>query len=157
MATRVEPLKDGERTAPARSGIQWNKVFAAGAWLLGVSTTYLFMAYVLPDLYWIPNLGIAAGLQGLMTWGERPLWRAMLGRSGGRFAPMALIITLVDGVINAGGVYPYAGRFAHTSVGLMFAEVLHVKPEMTPIASLVLAMVLGLILAMLAEYLWEVR
>lgn len=155
MAIHSEHIKDGERIERERPGIQWNRVAAGVAWLGGVATTYLFVHKAAPDLFWLPGIIVAATVQALLTLGERPLWRRLLGRKGGKAASLALIITFVDALVNAAGIYPYVGRLAQTDLGTMLAEVLNVQPQMGPLAAFSVALFLGLIVAALPEFLWE--
>lgn len=152
MTVHSENLRD---TPQQRSGIVWNRVASAIAWLLGTFTTYLFFARAMPEVGVLVNVVIAALGQWLLTIAERPLWRFLLRRKGGRFVALGLVVTLFDGLLNAGGLYPYMTKFAATDVGKMIAEVLKVEQAMTPTSAFLLAFLLGVIVAGLPEYLWE--
>jgi hypothetical protein len=147
---RSEPLKE----TPRRT-IDTNRIAAVVAWLLGVFTTYLFAARAMPSASWFVSLLLAGTAQWLLTVAERPLWRFVMRRSGGRMVSLGLVVTFIDGLLNAGGIYPYMGRLAQTDVGIMLTEVLSVKSAMTPTSAFLLALALGLVVAGLPEYLWE--
>lgn len=149
----TEVLKDGERI-PAR-GVAWHRVAAVVAWLMGTFTTYLFFARAMPTAGALVNVTLAAGAQWLLTIAERPLWKFLLRRKGGRFVGLGLVVTLFDGLLNAGGLYPYMTSLAKTDVGLMVADVLKVEQAMTPLSAFLIALVFGIIVAGLPEYLWE--
>jgi hypothetical protein len=97
---RSEPLATETRH------IAWNRVASAISWLIGVLFTYLLLVAVAPALGWFWAVLIAAGAQLLLTLAKRPLWRWALRRKGGKLVLFAVGVTLVDGGINAGGIYP---------------------------------------------------
>src|SRR6266487_4654793 len=97
---RSEPLKDGKTPTRERVQISWNKAAAVVAWLIGTFTTWLFFAKAAPEIFWILTLFAAGLVQWVLTLAERPLWRFLLRRTGGRFVLLALIVTLGDGLLN---------------------------------------------------------
>ncbi len=142
-------------TQAQRLHISWNKIAAIVAWFGGVLTTYLFFHSAMPELpLFVAALG-ATVIQGLLTLAERPLWRWILKRSGGRFAGVAVIVTLIDALFNAAGIYPFTSRLAQTQLGTMLAEVFGVQAAMTAQPSFLIAFLLGLLVASLPEALWE--
>jgi hypothetical protein len=155
MSTTIKsaPLHDGKSVA--RRGMAWNKLAAVLAWFGGVFTTWLFFQAAAPDLPWVIAVISATLAQWVLTMAERPLWRWVMRRNGGRFVVMAVIITLLDGLLNAAGIYPHIGRLAQTGVGQMLAEVLTVQAAMEPGAAFLLAFLIGLGFAGLPEALWE--
>jgi hypothetical protein len=140
---------------PQRRALQWNKIAAVLAWLGGVYTTYLFFTRAMPELPMPFALAVAGLIQWLFTLAERPLWRYLLKRSGGKFAGVAVVVTIGDGLLNAAGVYPFMGRLAQTDLGLMLSEVLTVEPTMGNRAAFLVALLIGLLVASLPEALWE--
>lgn len=138
-----------------RRHISWNRLAAVVAWLGGVATTYLFFARAMPEMAWFVNLALAGTAQWLLTMGERPLWRRLLGRKGGRAASLAFVVTLGDGLLNAAGLYPYMNRLGATDLGKMLSDVLNVQSQMDARAAFGIALFLGLIVAALPEFLWE--
>lgn len=154
MTIHSERIKDGERIERERRTLDTYRVASVVAWLLGTFTTYLFIARAgAPST--LLAVVLAATAQWILTIAERPLWRFILRRRGGKFVALGLIVTLVDGIINGAGVYPYVGRLAQTNVGEMIADVLNVQQVMTPQAAFLLAFAIGLVVAGLPEYLWE--
>lgn len=138
-----------------RIALNWSKVASIVAWIGGVFTTWLFVAASAPTLPWYVGILAAGLMQWVLTIAERPLWRVLLRRRGGRFVILGIVVTFVDGVFNAAGIYPHVGRLTQTGVGKMLAEVLSVNQTMTPRDSFLLALAIGLVVAGLPEYLWE--
>lgn len=157
MTVRSEHLKDGDRVEPPqqRRRLDTYRIAAVIAWLLGCFTTYLFIARAAPDVSWLVSAAIAAAAQWLLTIAERPLWRFLLRRRGGRLVALGVVVTLLDGLLNAGGIYPYMGRLAQTDVGVMLSELLRVEQAMSSTSAFLLAFAIGLVVAGLPEYLWE--
>lgn len=155
MTVHSEDLKDGQRVEHPRRTLDTYRIASIVAWLLGCFTTYLFIARAAPSIGIIISAVLATAAQWLLTIAERPLWRFIMRRRGGKFVAVGLIVTLIDGIINAGGVYPYMGRLAQTDVGVMISEVLGVQQAMSPTSAFALALAIGLVVAGLPEYLWE--
>jgi hypothetical protein len=150
MSVRSEPLHNESRIA-------WNRVASVISWLIGVLFTYLLLQAVAPKLGWFWALIIAGGSQLLLTIAERPLWRWALRRKGGKLVLFGVGVTLIDGGINAGGIFPYVPRLANTDVGKMLIEVFDLSPKISTGASALIALAIGLLVAGLSEYLWEVE
>lgn len=138
-----------------RRAVQWSKIAAIAAWFGGVFTTYLFLHTAMPELPMFVA-GIAAALmQWTLTLAERPLWRALLKRGGGKMAGVAVVMTIIDALLNAAGIYPFTSRLAQTGLGLMLSEVFAVQPTMGTRAAFLVAFLIGLLVASLPEALWE--
>ncbi len=148
MTVREQPL-------PQRRTIAWNKVAAFLAWFGGVFTTWLFFQAAIAELPWFIALTAAGLIQWMLTLAEKPLWRYLLKRGGGKLSGVALIVTLLDASLNAAGIYPFTSRLAQTGVGQMFAEVFNVQAAVSAQPSFLLAFLIGLLLASLPEALWE--
>jgi hypothetical protein len=139
----------------ARRALHWSKIGAIAAWLGGVFTTYLFLHVAMKELPAFIAVAAAALIQWVLTLAERPLWRALLKRSGGRYAGVAIVVTLIDALLNAAGIYPFTNRLAQTDLGRMLAEVFAVQPTMGTRAAFLVAFLIGLLVASLPEALWE--
>lgn len=140
---------------PQRLSISWSKIAAILAWLGGVFTTWLFFRAAMPELPWLIGLVAAALVQWTLTLAEKPLWRYLLKRSGGRLAAVAIVMTLIDALLNAAGIYPFTSRLAQTDLGRMLAEVFGVQAAMAAQPSFLIAFLIGLLVASLPEALWE--
>jgi hypothetical protein len=62
---------------------------------------------------------------------ERPLWRWILRSKGGKLMLFAVGVTLVDGGINAGGIFPYVPRLFERGLGKMLIEVFALSPNIS--------------------------
>lgn len=151
---KSEPLNEGK--APARGRFSYNRLAGAVAWLIGAYLTYLFLRTFAGDPLGLGGaIVVAIVAQALLTMAERPLWRWLLRRRGGRFVLASLAVTLIDGALNAAGLYPYIGKLSGTNVVTMFSDALSIDPTIGKPTTLLLAGVLGLIVAALAEFYWE--
>lgn len=148
---RSEPLHSGA------SHVAWNRVASVIAWLLGVLFTYLLLREVAPGLGMLVALAIAGASQMLLTIAERPLWRWALRRKGGKLVTFAIGVTGVDGLINAGGIFPFVPQLAQTGMGKMLIEVFDLSPTISSPTAAVIALAIGLLVAGLSEYLWEME
>jgi len=145
------------QTAPAVSALRWNRIASVAAWLIGVLFTYMLLRSVAPSLSWLTALGMAAGGQFLLTWAEKPLWKWALRRKGGKFVTFGVGVTIIDAAINAGGIYPYVPRLSQTDLGKMLIEVFSLNATISQPVALAIALAIGLLVAGLAEYLWEME
>ena len=93
--------------------------------------------------------------QWLLTLAERPLWRWILRRKDGRFILASVVVTGIDGLLNAAGLYPYIGALTGSNLIAMIADVAKVDPTIGKPAAFVLAGAIGLLVAALAEFYWE--
>jgi hypothetical protein len=136
--------------------MNYNRVAGGGAWLIGVFLTYLFLRTLKGDpLGGVGALAVALIAQWLLTLAERPLWRWLLRRKDGRFIAASVAVTGLDGVLNAAGLFPYIGALTGSNVVAMIADVAHVDPTIGKPAALLIALAIGLLVAALAEYYWE--
>jgi len=147
MSVRNEPL--------TRAPFGWGKIASVTAWIGGVFTTYLFFHAAMPELPILFSAVAAALVQWTLTLAERPLWKFLLKRGGGRLAAIGIVITLIDALLNAAGIYPFTSRLAQTDLGRMLAEVFNVQAAMSAQPSFAVAFLIGLLVASLPEALWE--
>lgn len=155
MTVRSEPLENGKAPA-ARGRFSYNRIAGAATWVIGCFLTYLFLRTFEGDPLGIGGaIGGAIVAQLLLTLAERPLWRWVFRRRGGKLVLVGFVITLVDGALNAAGLYPFLGALSDTNVVAMFADAFSIDPTVGKSTSLLLAIVLGLTVAGLAEYFWE--
>ncbi len=142
---------------PAGSALRWNRIAAIVAWGIGVLFSYMLLRSVAPSLNWFAALVLSAGAQFLLTLAERPLWRWALRRKNGKFVVFGVGVTIIDAAINAGGMYPYVPRLSQTDLGKMLIEVFSLNPAISQPAAMGIAFGIGLLVAGLSEYLWEVE
>lgn len=147
MAVHSEPLE-------GRVTIEWHRVAAVIAWLIGVLFTKLLVSSVVAEPGYV-CWTVAVLVQFLLTIAERPLWKWVLKRPGGRLIGLGIVITLLDGAINAGGIYPYIPRLSTSAIGEMLIHTFHLDPEIGTSATAFLSLTFGTLTAGLPEYLWE--
>ena len=136
--------------------VNYNRVAGAGAWAVGAFLTYLFLRTFKDDpLGLFGAISVALIAQWLLTLAERPLWRWVLRRKDGRFIFASVAVTCIDGLLNAAGLYPYIGALTGSNVVTMIADVARVDPTIGKPAAFVLAGAIGLLVAALAEFYWE--
>jgi len=152
---RSEALKDGKPVERARPRLSWNRAAGIIAWLVGVFFTYQFFIAAAPTMSHVVVAGAAGLIQWVLTLVERPLWRRLASKPGAKLVPLAIVVTIIDGLLNGAGIYPFTGRIAQTGLGKMIADLFRVEPQLSTQAAIILAIVLGLILAGLPEALWQ--
>ena len=145
------------QAAPASSALRWNRIASLVAWAIGVLFSYMLLRGVAPGLGWLAALLLAAGAQFLLTLAERPLWRWALRRKNGKLVAFGVGMTMIDAAINAGGIYPYVPRLSQTDLGKMLIEVFSLSPTISQPTAMGIAFGIGLLVAGLSEYLWEVE
>lgn len=146
MSVKSEPLVNGAPAARAKINIG-NRVAAAIAWLVGLTATYLGLSALLTNApVWLPIVA-ALVAQGMLTWAERAIWHGRPSLVGG----MALIL---DTLLNAGGVFPYALLLGNTPPVQMFAAVLNTPSQIGPVGAMIVSIVLGFAIAAAPEEFW---
>lgn len=152
----MSTVKSEPLTTPARRRFSVNRAAGAATWVIGAYLTYLFLRTFQGDPLGLLGALVAAVIaQAILTLAERPLWRFLLRRKGGRLVLASVAVTFIDGALNAAGLYPYMGKLSGTNVITMLAEVFEISPTIDKRAALLLAGFLGLIVAGLAEFFWE--
>jgi hypothetical protein len=93
-----------------------NRIAAIICWIITVAFTAVFF-HTIGELDILVSVALGIVLQAILTIGERPLWRWALKRANGRFALMAVGLTLVDGILNAAGMYNNVPKLSSSGVG----------------------------------------
>lgn len=149
-------------------GISSNRAMAVVLWVLSTYTVSLLIEAMRSgsSIYALGNradgvLGSAVGflwgssflaaivLQALTTVGERPIWRKQ------QTDIVAMIAVGVDIATNTAAVYPFTRNFDNTQIWTMIVDVSGVQNSFGPLASLVLALVVGIAMAAGPEKLWS--
>ena len=133
-----------------------NRIAATIVWIVSVWFTALFL-HGATELGYLLSSAFALALQGVLTIGERPLWRAVFLRGKGKYSFIGFIITLIDGALNAAGIYPGISKMNNSSVGLMLIDVFNLSPRIERVPAFIIALVIGMLVAGAAEYLWELE
>jgi hypothetical protein len=133
-----------------------NRIAAIICWIITVAFTAVFF-HTIGELDILVSVALGIVLQAILTIGERPLWRWALKRANGRFALMAVGLTLVDGILNAAGMYNNVPKLSSSGVGLMLSDAFSLPPTIGKQAAFGIALFIGVIVAGLPEYLWELE
>lgn len=107
------------------------------------------MLSVAVGFLWGSSFLAAIVLQALTTVGERPIWRKQ------QTDIVAMIAVVVDVATNTAAVYPFTRNFDNTQIWLMIVDVSGVQNNFGPLASLLLALVVGIAMAAGPEKLWS--
>ena len=143
------PLVNNEPVRRAEIHIG-NRIAAGVAWLVGLTATYLGLAALLTNAPWWLPLVAALVTQAMLTWAERAIWR-------GRPSLVGALALLMDTLLNAGGVFPYALLLGNTPPVQMFATVMGVPSQIGPVGAMIVSMVLGFAIAAAPEEFWTRR
>lgn len=141
MTTQTQTTASGSR-------LPGNKVAAVVAWLIGLATTYLGLAALLGNAPWYIAAGAAVVAQGMLTWAERAIWKGRPSLVGG----LALVL---DTLLNAGGIFPFALRLGESPPVQMIARVLNTPSEIGPLGAMIVSLVLGFAIAAAPEEFWN--
>jgi hypothetical protein len=123
------------------------------AWCISVGLTTFFVTTALQVSVPVA-LGVSIVLQSLFTLAQSPLWKWVFKRRNGKLATFAIVMTVIEGAVNAGGIYPIVPRFASTGTGKMLIEAFNLAPNIGTLSALIVALFIGIIAAGLPEYLW---
>lgn len=151
MTVRSTQLRDGQPAEPPRlTGPSINQPVAILLWLMACVTTWQLIAAVTPGMLWYYQVAIGVALQGIFTALERPVLRGKPNR-------VSLLVLLIDALVNAGGIFPYALRMSATPTAAMMSTTFSLQPQMSPVAAFGVALVLGFLLAAAPEAVWRWR
>ena len=149
MTVRTGELINGQPVVkPVTRGYKY-KVAAALIWLGAVYTTYLALDAIQPGTPWFIILPIAAGLQYVFTMAERPILH-------GKIEVFTGAVLVIDGAINAGGLFPMLRNVGQTPTAQMIAAG-GVSSDVGSLPAILLSFVFGLIIAAAPEALWKMR
>lgn len=150
MTVKSEPLVNGERARGGAAPNIGNRIAAVVAWLVGLAATYLGLAVLLTNAPWYVPALAALVAQGMLTWAERAIWR-------GKPSLVGALALLMDTLLNAGGVFPYALLLGATPPAIMIATVLGVPSQVGPLGAMIVSLVLGFAIAAAPEEFWTRR
>jgi hypothetical protein len=140
---RVEDLINGQ---PARAGrrLPVNEVAAVIIWLAGAATTYAGIAAMLPDVPLWLGVVVAVVAQLILTVVERPALH-------GRASAAAVGALVLDVALNVGGLFPALRNVGETPTARAIVEAFGLQPGVSPLAALLLSVVIGYIIAATPE------
>jgi len=130
MATYAEqPIRmDGRRIA--------GLIAQAGSF----ATTWAFIAAL--DMPPLIGFGVALGIEIVLYYGKKLAFEQGADSIG-------WVAVALDTLLNAGGLWPITKRFSATPTWIMLAEALGLQAQMSSVAALIIALVLGFILSAL--------
>lgn len=147
MSVYSQPIKsEGEGGRVIRPAVG-NRIAAVVAWLVGVTATTAGLWGFLPNVPWYIPVVFGFGSQAFLTWAERTIWK-------GRPSVIGFGALAIDVLLNAGGIYPYALRLGNTPPVQMIADVLNTDSAVGPVGAMIVAVVLGFLVAAAPEELW---
>lgn len=126
-----------------------SKMIAGVLWLVGVAATYASIVILIGDAPWYVTVGTALAVQAGLTAIEYTFY------NGGTKNEVGVIAIVFDVAFNAGGLYGPMSRIGATPTGGALSDAFGVAPSVGKIAALVLAVIIGYLLARAPEYIWE--
>lgn len=144
-----ELIRTNERPTRAMPTLPYYKLAAVLVWLGAVYTTYLMITSLQVGTPLVIALPVALGVQFVFTMAEKPI---MNGRAG----IFTYAVFALDALINAGGLYPALANVGKTPTAQMLASA-GTPTDVTPFAGILLALVIGCIIAVGPEALWKQR
>lgn len=127
------------------------KVIAIVAWVAGLSTTHMAIAALLgAPVPWYIAFGSAIVAQIVITALEYLFFNVKSARN-----EVGAIALIFDVAFNAGGLYDPMTRIGATPIGHAIADSIGVQPTVGKIAALIIAGIIGYLLARAPEYLWQ--
>lgn len=146
---RSENLVNGQPVKRQASGGYGYKVAAGLVWLGAVYTTYLAVSALQADTPWFIMLPVAAAIQYVLTMAEKPVLQGKIGI-------FTVVVLLIDGVINAGGLFPMLRNVGQTPTAQMAAAG-GVASDVGSMPAILLSLLFGLIIAAAPEALWKMK
>ena len=151
MAVESRHLNNGEVQAPPRrADLSINQPIAILLWGIACVTTWQLVTAVTPGAVWGFQVGCGIALQVVFTALERPILR-------GRPNRISTAVLLIDTLVNAGGIFPFAMRMSATPTAQMISAAFNMSPQMTPLAAFAVSILLGFLLAAAPEAVWRWR
>ena len=148
MAVTSQPIQPSQPRPII--GFSMNRPIAALLWLAACVTTWQLLAALTPGADWRYQVFGGVALQAVFTALEKPTLR-------GRPNKVSAIILLIDTLINAGGIYPYALRASATPTAQMMSTAFSLSAQVSPIAAFALSALFGFLLAAAPEAVWRWR
>lgn len=129
---------------------QPKKIAAFIAQLGSFTTTYLFIDAL--GINGAAGFIVAISVEFLLLMGKNNIL-SEASDSGSDTLGLASII--IDTLLNAGGIWPFVKRLNSTASWIMIAEVAGLKPDLRLFPALIVALVLGFLLAIAPHRFWR--
>jgi hypothetical protein len=151
MTVHSQDLRDGKVQEGRRQiDLSVNQPIAIILWVLACITTWQLVAAVTVGAVWYFQVGAGIVLQAIFTVLERPILRGRPNKVSGT-------VLIVDTLVNAGGIFPFALRMSATPTAQMISATFSLSPQMTPPAAFAVSMIFGFLLAAAPEAVWRWR
>lgn len=150
MTVQSRELHNGEPAAQRQIGLSVNQPIAAIVWVLACVTTWQLVAAITPGAVWGFQVGAGVLLQVIFTVLERPVLRGRPNKVSGT-------VLIIDTLVNAGGIFPFALRMSATPTAQMISTTFNLSPQMTPPAAFAVSLLFGFLLAAAPEAVWRWR
>ena len=137
-------------SARQRMPVSINKSIGVVAWLAGAAATWLGLATFMPGAAWWLPVIVAVRVQLFLTLAQRAIWR-------GHPSFVGFGALIIDVALNAGGIFPYAMRVGETPTAQMVIAVAGGSRQIAPVTAMIVAIILGLLIAAAPEELWSRR
>lgn len=133
---------------PARINIY--RIGAVVAQALSYATTYAFVAAVMTGATTLTIFLVSAGAELILSLAKSALFKVRQ-----RDGAVGVSAFFFDGLLNAGGLWPYTKNIGSTPTATMIAEWLGISNGVNATAAIVIALGLGALLSVLPWYLWR--
>ncbi len=141
------------RSAPRPSqAINLYKIGAGLAQAGSLLTTYAFFRAVMAGADLKVVIAVSACVEFILFLGKKLLFNARQ-RQGSK--QIAIPSILLDTLLNAGGLWPYAKNLATTPTAIMLSEALALRGTIGAMPALILSLVAGYLLAVAPHTLWK--
>lgn len=148
MAVTSRSMGDTESRRPPGPSI--NQPIAAILWVIACITTWQLIASLTQGMWWPYQVGSGVLLQVIFTALERPILHGRPNKVSGT-------VLLIDTLVNAGGIFPFAMRMSATPTAQMISTTFNMSPQMTPMAAFAVSLLFGFLLAAAPEAVWRWR
>ncbi len=152
MSVKSVDLRDGQPAEAPRAvaAPSINQPIAIFLWVVACVTTWQLVKAITPGMIFYYQIGTGIALQAFFTALERPMLRGRPNKVSG-------VVLLIDTLVNAGGIFPFALRMSATPTAAMISTTFNLSPQITPPAAFAVSLVLGFLLAAAPEAVWRWR
>lgn len=137
---------------PARFPINVYRIGAGIAQAASLLTTYAFFLAVMASADLVLIIAVSACVEFVLFLGKKMLFSARQHQNSRQIAVPSIVL---DTLLNAGGIWPYAKNLAMSPPAIMLAEALALRGTIGAVPALILSLVAGYLLAVAPHTLWK--
>jgi hypothetical protein len=137
-----------QQSEPARFNMY--RIGAVIAQVLSYGTTYAFVGAVMQGATALTIFLVSAAAELILSLAKSAMFKARQ-----RDGAVGMSAFLFDGLLNAGGLWPYTRNIGGTPTAQMLAAWLGIDTGVNETAAVVIALGLGALLSVLPWYLWR--